>query len=140
MMKTLKTSASPALLALGLFAGSLAHAEGGLKAVGYTITTKTPEVKGRMVVDGYTPRQVMAFIASDCADGRVGQFGFLGKPKKRRGLLLQAFKTTCAGGPHARFQGTRTVTIEVERTPEGRDLAEFTYGLNGDIQYSRAYK
>ncbi|MEO9517661.1 MAG: hypothetical protein ABJG55_18270 [Paracoccaceae bacterium] len=127
------------VVAFGVFVAP-AFAKDGLKAVGYNISTKSPEVTGRMVVNGYSYAQIMAFIASDCADGRIGQFALVGKPKKRRGLLLQSFVTSCASGPHARFQNTKSVTIEVERTPAGQNLAEFTYGVNGDILYERAYK
>lgn len=128
-----------ALALLGL-APQTATAKNGLKATGYTISRKAAEVKGVIVTGGYTPQEVMAFVKSDCAGGQIGQFALVGKPKTRRGLSLQSFVTSCPGGPHARFQGTSKVTIEVERTPEGRNLAEFTYGLNGNIQYERAYK
>ena len=127
------------VVAFGVFVAP-AFAKDGLKAVGYNIRTKTPEVTGRMVVDGYSFAEVMAFIASDCANGQIGQFALVGKPKKRRGLVLQSFVTTCASGPHPRFQNTKSVSIEVERTPQGQNLAEFTYGVNGNILYERAYK
>ncbi len=127
------------LVTFGVFVAP-SFANEGLQAVGYTIKTKTPEVSGLLVVDGYSYNQIASFIASDCKDGRIGQFALVGKPKKRRGLVLQSFKTTCVGGPHAKFQNTRSVTIEVERTPEGRNLAEYTYGVNGNILYERDYK
>ena len=126
------------ILALSILAPSAIQAKEGLKATGYTISRKKAEVKGVLVVNGYTPQQVMAFVKSDCAGGKTGSFGLVGKPKKRRGLVLQSFVTSCPGGPHSRFQGTPSVSIEVEQTPQGRNLAEFTYGVNGNIKYERA--
>ncbi len=124
-------------------AGALAapaYAQQALQAAGYTITQKSDRVEGLMVVDGYSYAQVMDFIRTDCASGQIGQFALKGKPRTRRGLRLQAFVTTCRGGPHPRFQGTRAVSIEVERTPQGQHLAEYTYGVNGQIRYERDFK
>ena len=107
------------------------------KFAGYVIETKTETVEGVMLVDGYTPEELVSFLREDCASGQIGTFSYVGKPYKRRGNTFQKFRTTCAGGPSPRIGATRAVSVEVERMPDGRNMTEYTYSANGDLQYSR---
>jgi hypothetical protein len=112
----------------------------GEKFTGYVIKAKTDVVDGVMLVNGYTPTEVMSFLREDCASGQIGQMTYVGKPYKRKGFTFQKFQTTCAGGPTTRFGQTSEMAIEIERTPEGGNLAEYTFGLNGDVRYERVMR
>jgi hypothetical protein len=107
------------------------------KFAGYVIETKSETVEGVMLVDGYTPEELVSFLREDCASGQIGTLSYVGKPYKRRGNTFQKFRTTCAGGPSPRIGATRSVSVEVERMPDGRNMTEYTYSANGDLQYSR---
>lgn len=107
------------------------------KFAAYTIKAKSPTVEGVILVDGYTPAELVAFLQEDCASGQIGQLSYVGKPYKRRGNVLQKFRTTCAGGPSPRIGQTSMVTVEVERMPDGRNMTEYLFGSGGDLQYTR---
>lgn len=110
------------------------------KFTGYVIKAKTQVVEGVMLTDGYTPQEVMAFISQDCASGRLGPLAYVNKPYKRRGHTFQKFRTSCVGGPSPRIGETRSVTVEVERMPDGRNMTEYTYGVSGKVQYRRVIR
>lgn len=124
-----------------LTAASLLVASGAAaqdkKFVGYTIKAKTQTVDGMMLVNGYSPTEILRFVREDCAGGRIGALKLVGKPKKRRGYTFQKFRTACAGGPSPRIGRTSAVTVEVERMPDGRNMTEYTYSDKGSIAYSR---
>lgn len=131
-MKSTTLAATAALLFL---AGQAAAQD--KKFAGYVIEAKTETVEGVMLVDGYTPDELVSFLREDCASGRVGVLSYVGKPYKRRGNRFQKFRTTCAGGPSPRIGVTKAVSVEVERMPDGRNVTEYTFSVNGDLQYSR---
>ena len=108
------------------------------KYVSYRIKKKTPTVEGTLLVDGFSLSEIQKFVRKNCA-GNVGDIALVGKPRKKRGNLLQKFKTTCSGGPAQRYAGAKSVTLEHELMPDGRVLTEMLYGLNGDIQFLQEY-
>jgi hypothetical protein len=124
------------LTVFGLFAATQAIAE-EQKFLGYVIKADTEVVDGVMLVDGYRPSELVAFIREDCASGETGTLKYVGKPYKKRGNTFQKFKTTCVGGPSQRIGDTSAVAVEVELMPDGRNMTEYTFGINGDVQYSR---
>jgi hypothetical protein len=107
------------------------------KFAGYIIKSKTEVVEGVMLVNGYSNAEVMNFIREDCASGRLGSLQYVGKPRKKRGNHFQKFRTACVGGPNQRIGQTSSVTVEVERMPDGRNMTEYTYSISGNIAYSR---
>lgn len=119
-----------------LFAATQAAAQ-DKKFTGYVIKANTDIVEGVLLVDGYSPDELVAFVREDCASGDVGALKYVGKPYKKRGNTFQKFQTTCAGGPSPRIGETSAVSVEVERMPDGRNMTEYTYGASGQIQYSR---
>lgn len=124
--------------ATALFAFAPVHAEAQEKKfAGYVIETKTETIEGVMLVEGYTPEELLAFLSEDCASGQIGTLKYVGKPYKRRGNVFQKFRTTCSGGPHARIGASSAVSVEVERMPDGRNMTEYTFSANGDLQYTR---
>lgn len=131
-MKSTTLAATAALLFL---AGQAAAQDA--KFAGYVIEAKTEIVEGVMLVDGYTPDELVSFLREDCASGQVGALSYVGKPYKRRGNTFQKFRTSCAGGPSPRIGVTKAVSVEVERMPDGRNMTEYTFSANGDLQYSR---
>lgn len=131
-MKAIKLAASVLCLA----AATQATAQ-DKKFVGYVIKAKTDVVEGVMLVNGYGPSEVLAFIREDCASGQPGTLQYLGKPRKKRGHIFQKFRTSCIGGPSPRIGQTSVVTVEVERMPNGGNMTEYTYSIGGNISYSR---
>jgi hypothetical protein len=119
-----------------LFTATQASAQ-DKKFAGYVIKANTEVVEGVMLVDGYTPSELVAFMREDCASGEVGALTYVGKAYKKRRNVFQKFRTTCVGGPSPRIGETSAVSVEVERMPDGRNMTEYTYGVSGDIQYSR---
>ena len=119
-----------------ILAAASALAEGE-KFAGYVIKSKTDVVDGVILVNGYTPTEVMGFLREDCASGQVGQMAYVGKPYKRRGHTFQKFQTTCVGGPSPRIGQTSEVAVDVERMPDGRNMTEYTFGVNDEIKYVR---
>jgi hypothetical protein len=107
------------------------------KFAGYVIKANTEVVEGVMLVDGYTPTEIMAFIREDCASGNVGEMAYVGKQYKKRGNNFRKFQATCVGGPSPRIGETTSVAVEVERMPDGRNMTEYTYGVSGEILYTR---
>lgn len=112
------------------------------KAVFFSLERGVTEVTGTLVVDGYSPEEVRSFIRQYCKGGKVGGITTTGKPRKKRGNILQEFATTCAGGPQDRFRGKRS-SYEVEYiTQEGqyknKHLVEITASDGkGNIVYLR---
>lgn len=112
------------------------------KAVFFSLERGKTEVKGTLVVDGYSPNEVRSFIRQYCKGGKVGEITPTGKPRKKRGNVLQKFATTCAGGPQDRFRGKRS-SYEVEFiTKDGqyknKHLVEITTSDGkGNIVYLR---
>ncbi len=116
-------------------------AQAELKAFGFSMKRGSEEVKGTLVVDGYSLKQMHSMMRKYCTGGQVEQFTFVGKPRKRRGLVLQKFKTTCAGGPLQRFKG-KSSSYEIELIKEGeyknKHLVEITTSDGaGNIVYLR---
>jgi hypothetical protein len=107
------------------------------KFAGYVIKAKTETVEGVLLVDGYTPAELVAFMREDCASGEIGGLSYVGKPYKKRGNTFQKFRTTCVGGPSPRIGQTSAVAVEIERMPDGRNMTEYTYGVSGDIKYTQ---
>jgi hypothetical protein len=54
-----------------------------------------------------------------CKGRKIGNITHVGKARKRRGQVLQKFKTTCAGGLQDRFKG-KTAGFEIEYITKGR--------------------
>ncbi|MBN8633138.1 MAG: hypothetical protein J0L76_20070 [Rhodobacterales bacterium] len=131
-MKIIAFAAATAILSCA----SQASAE-DKKFAGYVIKAKTETVEGVLLVDGYSPEELVSFLREDCASGEIGSLSYVGKPYKKRGNTFQKFKTTCVGGPSPRIGATSAVSVEVERMPDGRNMTEYTYGANGDLQYTR---
>lgn len=125
-----------ALAALSLLAASPAEAQ-GKKFAGYVLKSKTSLVEGVLLVDGYSPAELAAFLREDCASGQIGPLKWVGKPYSKRGHQFQKFQTSCEGGPSPRIGKTKSVSVEIELMPEGRNMTEYTYGSGGQIQYSR---
>lgn len=125
-----------ATIAAVLFAATQAGAQ-EKKFAGYVIKQKTDVVEGVMLIDGYSPAELMAFIQEDCASGQLGALSYVGKPYKKRGNAFQKFRTTCAGGPSPRIGDTSAVSVEVERMPDGRNMTEYTFGVSGELLYTR---
>ena len=107
------------------------------KFVGYVIKANSSTVKGVMLVNGYSPTEIVGFISEDCASGQIGALQYVGKPKKKRGNVFQDFQTTCVGGPSPRIGQTTSVAVEVERMPDGRNMTEYTFSQGGKVGYSR---
>ncbi len=107
------------------------------KFVGYIIKSKTEVVEGVLLVDGYSPKELLAFVGQDCASGQLGALKYVGKLYKRRGNIFQKFQTSCKGGPSPRIGNTSQVAVEVERMPDGRNMTEYTYSERGKLAYTR---
>ena len=116
-----------ALIAAAIAFGTPVYAD-SVKYVGYSMSKKRADVKGSFIVDGYSYRQIAGFIAQDCT-GKLGQMKLLGKPRNKRGHLIQKFSVPCAGGPVAAHKGS-AVSIEVQQQPDGRNLVEI-FGSDG---------
>ncbi|MBK6466906.1 MAG: hypothetical protein IPL38_16620 [Rhodobacter sp.] len=128
-----------ALPALLLLAAAPAWAE-PLNAFGFSIKRSTPKVEGLYVVGGYSAGELRSLISNYCAGG-VGDIVNVGKSKKKRGLDLQAFRTTCEGGLNGRFKG-KSASFEIELMREGehtgQHVAEITTSDgSGGIVYLR---
>ena len=121
-----------ALAALILMAASSTALAQDKKFVGYTISTQSPEVTGVMLHEGYSVKQVIAFVQKSCAGGKIGPFALATKTHRKGGFVLQNFKTTCPTGPAPRFGGTPSLTVEHERIPDGRTLTEYFYTSGGE--------
>lgn len=113
-----------------------------LQAFGFSMKRGSPDVSGIFVVDGYTPAQMVKMMGTYCKNGRVTDLAYVGKPRKRRGLVLQKFKATCAAGHLDRFKGKRS-SYEIEYITkagefQNKHLVEITTsdGL-GNVLYLR---
>lgn len=115
-MKRLRVIAASLCLAAGA-----AHAEQG-PYVAYTIDFNIPTVKGAFVVNGYSPSQIMAFIAEDCKSG-LGQMKLIGKPRKKRDYFVQKFSTVCQGGLSPKYDGI-AAKFDIQRLPNGSDAVK----------------
>ncbi|WP_139836445.1 hypothetical protein [Roseovarius aestuarii] len=90
---------------------------------------------GQTIPAHYSLKRVSKFIAEDCASGKIGKIE-LGKQKYKRrwGFVRQEFTTTCQGGPNAKIGATSgRVQVQVKRQADGRDVAEYFFGRNGDM-------
>ena len=111
------------------------------KAFGWSMKRGKAAVEGTFVVDGYTIQQIHGMMRRFCAGGDLGQFKLVGKARKKRGLVLQKFSTTCAGGPLPRFKGSRS-SFEIELINKGeyknQHLVEITTSDGaGNLLYLR---
>lgn len=120
------------LAALTLLAATAPALAQDKQFVGYTITTQSPEVTGVMLYEGYSVKQVIAFVQKSCAGGRIGPFALAKNTYRKGGFTLQNFRTTCAAGPAHRFDGTERLSVEHERLPDGRTLTEYFYRSGGE--------
>lgn len=114
-----------------------------LKYVSFSIKRGDPLVKGRMVVDGYTVPQITKMMGVYCKGRPISDFTFKGKPRKKRGYILQKFTATCATGPLDRFKGS-SGAYEIEYITKGeyknKHLVEITTSDgNGNIVYLREF-
>lgn len=107
----------------------------------FALERGTQTVEGVLAVDGYTTAEMRGMMAKYCKGGKIGDLTYVGKAKKRKGVLLQKFATTCAGGPLDRFKGKRTgFEIEYITSGEyaGKHLVEITGSDgSGNIVYLR---
>ena len=109
------------------------------KFADYAFSSKRTTIKGAFVVDGYTPAQVMTYIAQDC-NGTPGQMSLVGKPRKKRGNIIQKFQTNCEGGLTSKYKG-RTASFEVQEMDDGRTLVEiFTTDGKGNMVLLKEYR
>ncbi|MBO9396365.1 hypothetical protein J7400_06730 [Shimia sp. R9_2] len=120
-----------ALAALTLLAAATPALAQDKKFVGYTITTQSPDVRGVMLHEGYSVKQVIAFVQKSCG-GKIGPFALATKTHRKGGFTLKNFRTTCPAGPAARFDGTERLSVEHERLPDGRTLTEYFYMSAGE--------
>ncbi len=125
------------IMALALAAAGTPVAAQEKAFVGYYIKSKTQTVDGTMLVDGYTPKEVMGFVRADCASRQVGQMVYVGKTYRKRGHRFQKFRASCVGGPSQDVVSGTRLTVEVERMPDGRNMFEYTFARNGNIGYHR---
>lgn len=131
MMKSLLV----ATVGFGLLAGAAAASD--LKYAAFQIRTKKTTVSATVVVGGYTEAQVARFIADHCA-GQSSALAPKGKPRKRRGHVLQKYVATCTGGPNRRIIDASSMAVEVEQTDTGKTMYEYTYSDEaGNLQYKR---
>ncbi len=149
-MKTIPTILAGIILATFSFSASAQEIEGVW--VTYYIKDDTSVVTGLMQVAikenkkaipaSYSLKRISKFIAQDCAGGKVGKIT-LGKQKTKRRwkFVRQRFETTCQGGPHPSIGATSgTVQVQVKRQSDGRDLAEYFFGKNGDMVTVNKYR
>ncbi|KIC10005.1 hypothetical protein RA19_12650 [Leisingera sp. ANG-M1] len=114
-----------------------------VKGFGFSMKRGKPAIKGVLVVDGYSQQQIRKMMSVYCKGGDVGALELTGKPRKKRGYVLQKFTTTCQGGPLDRFKGKNS-SYEIEYITEGeyrnKHLVEITTsdGL-GNILYLKEF-
>lgn len=98
-------------------------------------------VDGKEVPQGYAMRRVVELITDDCASGKVSKFK-LGKRRTNedKGVVKQAFRARCFGGPHPRIGAEQEADVVVTRQEDGRDLAEYSYFANGRTITSERYR
>lgn len=138
-------------LVIGFAAPAVAQEREGVW-VTYYIKDSTQTVTGLMQValkDGgqttpahYSLKRVAKFIAEDCASGKIGKIQ-MGKQKYKRrwGFVRQEFTTTCQGGPNPGIGATSgRIQVQVKRQADGRDLAEYFFGRNGDMVTVNKYR
>ncbi|MCB6177100.1 hypothetical protein LHP98_03020 [Rhodobacter sp. Har01] len=111
-----------------------------LQAFGFSLKRARPDVEGFYVVDGYAAGEMRSLIGLYCA-GSVGDIVNVGPPKRKRGLMLQKFRSTCSGGLSGRFQG-KSASFEIELMQKGehrgRHVAEITSSDgSGNVVYLR---
>ncbi|MEM9637192.1 MAG: hypothetical protein AAGA94_06055 [Pseudomonadota bacterium] len=116
-------------------------AQAQVKAFGFSMKPGSTEVKGTLVVDGYTLAQMRGMMGKYCQGGQIGDITYTGNPRKRRGMVLQKFKTTCAGGPLSRLAKGRS-SYEIEFITKGeyknQHLVEITTSDGkGNVVYLR---
>ncbi|MBZ0129337.1 MAG: hypothetical protein K8F59_09490 [Rhodobacteraceae bacterium] len=112
---------------------AMAEAE---KFVVFSISAKKPAVKVTSLVGGYSDAEIRKFIAAHCA-GSVGALEASGKPRKKRGKLMQKYVTTCQGGPNPKLFATNNLTVEVEPTTGRKNMFEYTFFQSGNMMYER---
>lgn len=91
--------------------------------VSYSISAKKTEVQGAYTVDGFSTKQMLGFISTDCA-GKVGQMTLKGKPRKKKGQLVQKFTTTCDGGLNRKKHKGSVASINVVQPAGGKRFAQ----------------
>lgn len=139
MLPNLRPTAARFLTAALLLTAAPAGAE-ALNAVGFSLKRAAPDVGGAYVVDGYSAAELRSLIGLYCA-GSVGEIVNVGGPQKKRGLVLQKFRSTCAGGLSDRFAG-KSAAFEIEKMRkgemQGRHVAEVTTSDGrGNVVYFR---
>lgn len=109
------------------------------KMAAYAFSSKRTTIKGAFIVDGYTSAQVMAYVAQDC-DGAPDQMSLVGKPRKKRGHVIQKFQTNCEVGLTSNYKG-RTASFEVQEMDDGRTLVEImTSDGSGNVVLLKEYR
>ncbi len=98
-------------------------------------------VKGEEVAEGYSLKRVAEFIAEDCASGKVINLK-LGRKhySKGRNFVRQLFSAKCLGGPHPSIGASREAEVTIVRQDDGRDLAQYTFFVDGYIKTSERYR
>lgn len=108
------------------------------KYVTYNLSKKRAAIKGLYIVDGYSTGEVQRFVNQDC-NGKIGQMKLVGKPRKKRGHLIQKFEIDCPGGPAARYPSA--MSIEIQKMDDGRHLVEMFGGDGaGNLVQSTEYR
>jgi len=129
-----------AVLAASLVLPATASLAAPLNAFGFSLKRASSDVSGLYVVDGYSAGELRSLIGLYCA-GSVGEIVNVGKPQKRRGMVLQKFRSTCSGGLSSRFKGkSASFEIELMRSGDhaGRHVAEITTSDgSGNMVYLR---
>jgi len=132
----------PVVLAVAATVIMSTSASAGLQAFGFSMKRGSPEVSGVFVVEGYSPTQMVKMMSAYCKNGRVQDLAYVGKPRKRKGLVLQKFTATCASGHLDRFKGKRS-SYEIEYITkageyQNKHLVEITTSDGaGNILYLR---
>jgi hypothetical protein len=114
-------------------------AKSAVKYASYSISSKREKVKGRYLLNGFTPAQIKGFIEQDCR-GKVGPLVPVGKPRKKRGEFYQKYETTCQDGLAAHYKG-KNAGFEVELLGSGKVLTEITTSDgHGNIIFIKEYR
>jgi hypothetical protein len=120
------------LLATALLVAAPANAE-PVKGFFFRLERDSTNVDGLYVIGGYSPAQVVSMMRQYCKGGQIGDFAHVGRARKRKGQVLQKFRTTCAGGKIDRLDrfGGKTTGFEIEYITEGQYAGEHLVEITG---------
>ena len=106
------------------------------KFVSFGLSNKKPAVSVTQLVGGYSEAEIVRFISRYCA-GAVGPLEAKGKPRKKRGNLLQKYTSSCQGGINQSVVAASNLAVQVQAMENGKTMYEYTIGLNGNISFKR---